>query len=92
MIVSVKQKINGQIENRPQKMISFAQYEEIQKKYDGQEVTLGYLQQKVTHLENMLHLKDQRIADLEKQGKKTLILPNFSANLFENLSLDKQVD
>ncbi|CAD7084638.1 unnamed protein product [Hermetia illucens] len=64
MIVNVSKKVGDALVQVPQKMILYSMYEQAQDEIAEKDRTIALLSQKVTHLENFLKLKSERIENL----------------------------
>uniref|UniRef100_A0A1B0AJ13 CH_2 domain-containing protein n=1 Tax=Glossina pallidipes TaxID=7398 RepID=A0A1B0AJ13_GLOPL len=64
MMVIVNKKLGDAIIQLPQKMILYSIYEQVLRNSQAKDVYLSALQQKITHLENVLKLKAERIEEL----------------------------
>ncbi|KAM7358614.1 sperm flagellar protein 1 [Cochliomyia hominivorax] len=70
MMVTVNKKIGDAIVQVPQKMILFSIYEQVLRESQAKENFITTSQQKITHLENILKLKEERIEELCAQLAK----------------------
>ncbi|KAL9907259.1 sperm flagellar protein 1 [Glossina fuscipes fuscipes] len=73
MMVTVNKKIGDAIIQVPQKMILYSIYEQVLRKSQAKDVYLSASQQKITHLENVLKLKAERIEELCAQLAKVSV-------------------
>lgn len=73
MTVTVNKKIGDAIVQVPQKMILYSIYEQILKESQAKDNFLMTCQQKITHLENVLQLKEERIDELCSQLAKVSV-------------------
>ncbi|XP_065361112.1 sperm flagellar protein 1 [Calliphora vicina] len=64
MMVTVSKKIGDAIVQVPQKMILFSIYEQVLRESQAKDSFIATTQQKITHLENVLQLKEERIEEL----------------------------
>uniref|UniRef100_A0A1A9UFY2 CH_2 domain-containing protein n=1 Tax=Glossina austeni TaxID=7395 RepID=A0A1A9UFY2_GLOAU len=73
MMVTVNKKIGDAIIQVPQKMILYSIYEQVVRKSQAKDIYLSASQQKITHLENVLKLKTERIEELCTQLAKVSV-------------------
>lgn len=74
--INIEQRIGDRLEVTPKKMILYTLYEKLEQAFNEKDQVIKILQQKNEHLENLLKLKNERIADLEinikRKGKSIL--------------------
>ncbi|KAI8115674.1 Sperm flagellar protein 1 [Lucilia cuprina] len=86
MMVTVNKKIGDAIVQVPQKMILFSIYEQVLRESQAKDGFVNTAQQKITHLENILKLKDERIEELCNQLAKVSVRSLLTQHNLENSS------
>lgn len=84
MIVKVNKKIGDAIVQVPQKMILFSIYEQALRESHAKDNFVTTAQQKVTHLENVLKLKEERIEELCSQLAKVSVRSLLNQHSLDN--------
>lgn len=88
VIVNVSKKIGDAIIQMPQKMILYSLYEELHQEYKKKDAILNATQQKLTHLENIVKLKTERIDELT--GQLTKVSSRNTTKLDMSLDLENR--
>uniref|UniRef100_A0A1A9WTM9 CH_2 domain-containing protein n=1 Tax=Glossina brevipalpis TaxID=37001 RepID=A0A1A9WTM9_9MUSC len=86
MMVTVNKTVGDAIVQVPQKMILFSIYEQVVRESQAKDVYLNASQQKITHLENILKLKAERIEELCAQLAKVSVRSLMKQHNLENSS------
>lgn len=91
MMVKVNKKIGDAVVQVPQKMILFSIYEQVLRESHAKDSFVTTAQQKVTHLENVLKLKEERIEELCSQLAKVSVRSLLNQHNLENTPSDKSL-
>lgn len=90
MMVTVNKKVGDAIVQVPQKMILFSIYEQVLREAKAKDSLIAGAHQKVTHLENVLQLKAERIEELCTQLANVSVRGLLNQQSLENYALNNE--